>query len=369
MKACAFCGVQGPLTGEHVFGDWLTTIGLNLEPVVQEAGPLNRIGRDLGTTPPFRQKVRDVCGECNHGWMSRLEGVAKRVLTPLILGDLAQVEPSDQGAIAAWLQKTALVAMLVSSGEARAQGYGLPRSEYRNLHARRDSAEPLPATHVWIGNYEGHRRTGSVWVTPLVVAVDGVREPDWPQAYLMTVGLGCLLLQGVRFTTSALELDVAPQRALARIWPRTDAAVRAEGSPLDDHELLAFTSGRDISVELPHTSLRPWKPATELARSRAVGQMVELPTICGEHVVYYPSLLAQEALRGHFVAFITSCECGTAYIIQSEADGAHCKEADSSDVIQALYDALPGDEYLIEDESGQFLCKRLTSESADAGGG
>lgn len=60
--------------------------------VLQGAGPLNRIGRELGVRRPFRQTVRDVCGDCNHGWMSRLEVVAQRVLTPFILGQPGQIE-------------------------------------------------------------------------------------------------------------------------------------------------------------------------------------------------------------------------------------------------------------------------------------
>jgi len=67
MASCAFCGFTGKLTGEHVFGDWLTRIGLDLEPVEHGAGPLNRIGRSFGAHPPFRQKVKDVCADCNNG--------------------------------------------------------------------------------------------------------------------------------------------------------------------------------------------------------------------------------------------------------------------------------------------------------------
>jgi hypothetical protein len=84
---CAFCANTGKLTGEHVLGDWLSKVGLDLRPVPHGTGWLNRIGRELGTRPPFRQTVRDVCGNCNHGWMSHLEAIAQRVLTPFILGD------------------------------------------------------------------------------------------------------------------------------------------------------------------------------------------------------------------------------------------------------------------------------------------
>src|SRR4051794_11471516 len=72
-KTCVFCGSGGKLTGEHVFGDWLSRIGLSTESVLQAAGPLNRSLRRMGVTRPFGWTVRDVCGPCNNGWMSRLE--------------------------------------------------------------------------------------------------------------------------------------------------------------------------------------------------------------------------------------------------------------------------------------------------------
>ncbi len=127
---CVFCGSADTLTGEHVLGDWLSKIGLGLDPVPHGAGWLNRTGREPGVRPPFRQKVRDACGDCNHGWMSRLEVVTQRVLPPLVLGRPGRLEAADQGAIAAWVQKTALTAMLVSSEADRDRGYGLPVSEY-----------------------------------------------------------------------------------------------------------------------------------------------------------------------------------------------------------------------------------------------
>ena len=49
------------------------------------AGPLNRIGRELGVRTLVGQTVRYVCGGCNNGWMTRIEVVAQQVLTPFIL--------------------------------------------------------------------------------------------------------------------------------------------------------------------------------------------------------------------------------------------------------------------------------------------
>jgi hypothetical protein len=62
------------------------------------AGPLNRIGQELGVRPPFRQTVR-VCSACNNGWMSRLEAVARRGLTPFIRGEPGEIAAEDTGPI------------------------------------------------------------------------------------------------------------------------------------------------------------------------------------------------------------------------------------------------------------------------------
>jgi hypothetical protein len=355
---CVFCGSANTLTGEHVLGDWLTKIGLSIDPVPHGAGWLNRMGRDLGVRPPFRQKVRDVCGACNHGWMSRLEVTAQRVLTPLILGQPSRVEAADQGAIAAWVQKTALTAMLVSSEADRDRGYGLPVEEYHELYALRDEPRPLPASQFWAGRYEGVRGW-SIRVTPLAVRVDGLPEPDRPQAYAMIILLGQLVLQGVRFTTPSLQVRVSTW--LSEWWPPAGPITWPTGTPLHDDGFLDFAAGKDFRSAEQYIELQPWQPATELKPSQLVGGVVELPTICGKHVVYYPAALVSEAMHGRFYAFGAACECPMAYLIHTESDGAHCKAADTAEIVSGLYEALPSEECEIEDNGGRFYCKRLPS--------
>jgi hypothetical protein len=362
-RSCAFCNREGPLTGEHVYGHWLTRIGMDSTPRRHVAGPLNRIGDDLGIRPPFRSTVRDVCGPCNHGWMSKLEETAQRVLTPLILGRPGVIEPLDQGAIAAWMQKTCLVAMLVSSEEKRKRGYGLPPSEYRELYDRRESVEPSPATQIWVGRYKGQEQTVSTWVTPMVVTVEGIAEPQLPQGYAMTVLLGDLLLHGVHFTVPTLELELSTRQALVKLWPLGERIVWPADQTVDDEGFRRLCDGKDLRVVEPHLSISAWRSAIDLPDGRAVGSMVELQTICGEHVVYYPAALVQEAMLGRFYAFITSCSCPWTYLIETEADGTHCKFAGTDEAMTEKYDSLLGAEYLIKDEGGLFVCKRLPRSS------
>ena len=128
---------------------------------------------------------------------------------------------------------------------------------------------------------------------------------------------------------------------------------------MDDAAYLSFAGGKDLRSLERHIEILPWTPATELPQSHAIGDMIELPTACGKHLVYYPAVLVDEAIRGKFYAFGTSCECDIAYIIPTERDGTHCKDACPVEAIAELCESLPGEEVMIEDRNGLFPCKRL----------
>jgi hypothetical protein len=355
---CIFCGVVGTMTGEDVLGQWLQRIDLDQSPVPHGTGWLNQIGREIGTRPPYRQRIRDVCMQCNSGWMSRLENTAKRVLTPFILGTGGVIEETDLGAIAAWAQKTCLTAMYVSTADDRAAGYGLPASEYRELYEVGDEQKPLARSQFWIGRFSG-AMAWSVRATPLVVTVDGLPEPEFPDGYVTTIVLGQLLVQGVRMTTTGLELAIGTKQDMPRIWPDVVTARWPEGDAVDDPRYEPFALGKDLRVQEPHVNLHPWKPATELPASLRVGDMIELPTICGKHVASYPSILVEEAMRGRFYAFVVSCSCGIAYLIHTEPDGAHCKAGGDPAGIAEQYDQVHGAEDAFANGSATFRCKRL----------
>lgn len=362
-RTCVFCGAAGPLTREHVFGDWLSRLELDSGPVLHRSGPLNSLGKDMGTGPMFGRTVRNVCFSCNSGWMSDLEQVAQRVLGPLIIGEPNDLAPEDHGPVAQWAQKTALIAMLVSSEAERAAGYGLSESEYKALYELRDDARPLPASTLWVGKYTGQTRQAVVWVTPLVIELEGLPEPTYPHGYVLTIALGQLVIHGVRFTTPGMDLEMVTRQDMSQIWPPQQPAEWPRGFPVDDEGFLDFVAGKDIQVSHSHVRLAPWKPAANLPPSELRGSIVELPALCGRHVLLYPRALLDEAIRGRFHAFLAACECETAYLIHTEADGAHCRAAGSEEGVAARYDALPGDELIFEDANGAFVCKRLTTQA------
>lgn len=347
------------MTREHVFGQWVSKIGLDLAPVQHHAGSLNGLPRDMGTQAPYRQTVKNFCASCNNGWMSALEDVAQRVLTPLILGQSGTIEVEDQALIAMWAQKTALTSMLLSSEEQRSSGYGLAPSEYEAFYETSTRMEPLAASRVWAGRYEGGTGFSGVRVTPLAVRIPGIPEPDRPQAYATTIVLGELVLQSVRFTTPELELDLTTELGMPQIWPSDTPVDWPEGELCTQARFLQFADGRLLRPAIGDIELRPWTLATELPQSALVDGKVKVPTLCGKHSFFYPQALLAEVLRGTFYAFITECECPVAYLLQTEKDGVHCKAAGNAEGVSAMYEDLPGEELQYEDKTGVFICKRL----------
>lgn len=357
---CSFCGDDTKMTREHVFGNWLNRIGLEVLPAGYRVGPLNQVGRILGgVRPPFQQTVRSVCADCNNGWMSQLETIAQDVLSPFILGEPGSIDLGSLGPIAAWVQKSGLVGMLVLSDAERSSGHGLPESEYRELYVLQSEFRPLAASQLWIGQYSGTARIASIRVVPLVVSFTGLpAPPDRPHGYLTTIVLGQLLLQGVRFTSPSLQLDLVSGRQMAQLWPPHGPVDWPAGEPVPDEALPAITNGEELRVPEEDIVVQPWRPATDLPDSRAVGGLIELPTACGRHVAYYPQQLVREALAGRYYSFEVSCDCPLAYLIQTEHDGAHCREIATPEEIRDLYESLPGDDYLIGHAGGSFRFKR-----------
>ena len=353
-RQCVFCGSESDLTREHVLPDWLTDIGLELEPSGHLAGPINSVPR-LWTARPFRTTVRMVCAGCNNGWLSELEGAAKTAMTPLILGESRRLPWDDQALIARRTCKTGLVSLLLS-GEV---GRGAPASEYTALYAQRDRMEPLPFSQYWIGTYTGEK-PWSVWATPFVVEVsDAPSQHEFPSGYAMTLLLGKLLVHGVRFTQPALQMELTTEWGLLDIWPPQDTFPWPAGGVADDAALDRMNRAEGFVVLEKGLRLAPFKPATELEPNTLEGgDLMRLPLYCGKHHGFYPAALAGETLRtGKSYVFLAGCQCPLGYIIRTESDGAHMKRYGEPAAIEQAYEEWPGEEFAIEDRNGVFFFK------------
>jgi len=218
--------------------------------------------------------------------------------------------------------------------------------------------EPLPLSRYWIGSYAGNGGA-SIWVTPFVIEViDAGSPPEFPSGYAITLALGRLLVQGVRFTEPTLQVELTTDWGLLDIWPTTDTFPWPTVGIADDLTLDRMNRVQNFRSQTEGVQLSPFTPATELPPSILEGALMRLPLYCGKHAAFYPAQLAYETrMTGRRYIFLTGCECPLGYIIRTEADGAHMKRWGDPAAIEAAYEEWPGEELMIEDERGVFFFK------------
>jgi len=160
MRTCLFCDSTA-LTREHIWPDWIVKLLPN------EKG--FRAGRDAHTYPlgqsvpdsayqwwkksSLEQQVRAVCGDCNNGWMSKIEQRTVPILTPLLNGVYPNIIlKREQRILAVWACLRAFVferslrEELSSTSERRAFSF-----------ANRESIIAPPETVVWLGAFAAGR--------------------------------------------------------------------------------------------------------------------------------------------------------------------------------------------------------------------
>jgi hypothetical protein len=73
---------------------------------------------------------------------------------------------------------------------------------------------------------------------PVAIRFDATPEPDLPQGYAMTIVIGQLLIQGVRFTTPTLAVLVDNELGLSQIWPPAGPVGWPDGTAVYDAAFL-----------------------------------------------------------------------------------------------------------------------------------
>ena len=120
-NVCIFCG-EGRLTKEHVWPDWLRNY-------IRRSGVRTRhrsgdfiiqnerinssnvgFGKQNRTGNVTSRKLRVVCGDCNNGWMSRLQKAAKPLLVQLIEKKWCINTERDHEIISNWITMFTMVA-------------------------------------------------------------------------------------------------------------------------------------------------------------------------------------------------------------------------------------------------------------------
>jgi hypothetical protein len=226
VKTCLFCETAGPLTGEHIFGDWLHKLGFNGEGV-------REISAGDGTAPiiqkggPFTKKLPIVCGTCNNGWMSLLEEAAKPLLVSLFnaAGTSIALDAEAQLILARWAFKTAAVAAQVTRR-------GLfPQAHRREFYA--DDRPPRRA-YVRIGvasiptRKHGLQLAEYRFEPTVATATVGRNTLSFP-FYRATFRLLTVVFDVFGYVTDDVELEIEPSDDLARtllpLWPAREPTI------------------------------------------------------------------------------------------------------------------------------------------------
>lgn len=157
------------------------------------------------------RRVRRVCKACNNGWMSRLETAARPILRPMLKGIGRPISQKDQGTLATWAVKTAMMLEFLDTEHMPV----IPKEHYHFL-----KAEQLPPadTAVFLGAYRGGRYDGYYWLQTLRLP-DKPESPIRPNAYFATLCVGHVVLQVVGITIPGFTLENRMPNVFTRIWP------------------------------------------------------------------------------------------------------------------------------------------------------
>lgn len=174
--------------------------------------------------------VSRVCRSCNQGWMNDLETAARPVLTPLIDGQVAEVDGNVVQDLATWVVKTCLMAELTHPESA-----ATPPEFYRWLFETRT---PPPHTRIWavpIKGQEWSLRVKHVGILYGDAATTDVSQPY--NVHSTTIGLGRVAFCVMGAISSELEFppleDIPPLQAV-RLWPDPRSFDWERHDPLDD---------------------------------------------------------------------------------------------------------------------------------------
>ena len=264
-RRCVFCDQANDLTREHVWPDWLNDVLSDpLGWTITHSNP-DRKREWERQTPRLDQTVRRVCGKCNHGWMSDLEGEAQELITHMLFGNPVKLDPDQQDVLLRWSYKTTLTLSLASETSA------IPIDHMRHFYEHR---KPWPSNDVRVGCYIGTRWTAFFRDQALFAEGPGL-APTLPNGYVTAMTLGHLLVHTIG-THSVDRIDVTYSQpgAFHRLWPpknhpiRWPPLVKVDDAALDKSVRFGKTDLYQLVEELGLED-RPPNPARHKRHGRA----------------------------------------------------------------------------------------------------
>lgn len=221
-KRCLFCERRAN-SREHVWPQWLTRIikklpGEDKTLWAIQANQFGQTNRWKRSTPEI--VIKRVCkARCNEGWMSDLEKTSERILRPMINGEETILTGPQQGIIAVWMIKCAMVLDSMYPG---VKFY----EESERFHFRK-TFRPPGVLRFFLGHYSGRDCSG---FTDHRILDNGQSVP-YGQSYILTMAFGRLVLQlcNTKFTQLANVVGVE-HRIIPGSWSTIDMAYPFPGS-------------------------------------------------------------------------------------------------------------------------------------------
>ncbi len=260
MKAteCILCGAPPPLTKEHIWPRWFSTLwpeqAFDVHTDMPGRGPESHRSLRLDTA------VGVLCMDCNNTWGSRLEQDVQPLLEPMSQGRRQVVSVPDAIRVSAWLVLKAACCEYLAAETHRA-GTFFTTDQRRYLRGRR--RPPASTYQVWAGRYVGSEFPAGrllCWHSRYVVA-DDVR----PEMYTWTFSMGEALFQvlGIQPTdgwkpTIHGPVSLDDPRRLPSLWPPPIAPFTwAPSTVFDDSGFLGFARRWQTPGNSPASNLLP----------------------------------------------------------------------------------------------------------------
>ena len=116
VRKCLFCGATAD-SQEHVFAEWLTKRMRARNQKFQAAVFNGETGlKTYGWTTPGKYRTKQVCDDCNNGWMSQLEQDFQQKVGgliepdwPLLAEEMVQSLQDHSEMMVRWMIKTAII--------------------------------------------------------------------------------------------------------------------------------------------------------------------------------------------------------------------------------------------------------------------
>jgi hypothetical protein len=237
QKLCMFCGatlrskktVSGAKSDEHVIPQWL------LEHLGLRKMPITFLRHDVpsGQIVELRQHsvcnfvAGRVCADCNGGWMSDLEALAKPILIRLIADPhrLSNLLEHERHIVARWTFKTAAVVNRTSNYGNSAYPFARPVPDEHMQIVRTGS---IPADVVVVGSGCPSEKTSeivqrSTWASPNYSVP--LRQDDRERSYKIGFSFRNLLLAVAHYPNAEYCYGFN-ERSFVLLWGGTRGIVR-----------------------------------------------------------------------------------------------------------------------------------------------